>query len=357
MSSTHENGGSTPRSAYVLGEPRPGPEPTVSVVVPTYNRRERLARVLDALAAQDLTEPYEVIVVSDGSTDGTEDSLRRDSASLGVTAVFQENAGPAAARNRGIELARGEFVVFVDDDVVASPGLLRTHLDVHRRNGDNTVVIGPMLDPPDHAMTTWVAWEQEMLAKQYGAMDRGEYTATARQFYTGNASLRAEHLRAVGGFDTSFRRAEDVELAFRLADLGLTFRYEPEAVGLHYAERSYEAWRRAAYAYGRNDVVFARDLGRSWLFDFMANAHRGRHPSLRLLTERCVRHPRAGALVVRGLETMVTPHPTGRRARLVRYALSGVYGIEYGRGVADELGTIDAYRDLMSGRRPRAEGP
>lgn len=336
-----------------LCEQRPGTEPmsapTVSVVVPTYNRRERLARVLAALADQDLTEPYEIIVVSDGSTDGTDDDLRGRSTD-GITTVFQENAGPAAARNSGVDVARGDLVVFVDDDVVASPALLRTHLEVHRREGDRAVVIGPMLDPPDHRMTAWVAWEQEMLAKQYAAMDRGEYTATARQFYTGNASVRTEHLRALGGFNTAFRRAEDVELAFRLAEHGLSFHYERDAVGLHYAERTYEAWRGAAYAYGRNDIVFARDLGHTWMFEFMADVHAQRRHPLRVVTELCVRHPRVGAVVVSGLERIVVPSPTGRRARGVRYALSGVYGIEYGRGVADELGSIDAFRDLVQGR-------
>ena len=66
-----------------------------------------------------------------------------------------------------------------------------------------------------------------MLAKQYEAMDRGVYGATARQFYTGNASVARRHVIAAGGFDTSFRRAEDVELAYRLADRGPAVRLRP----------------------------------------------------------------------------------------------------------------------------------
>ncbi len=235
--------------------------PTLSVVVPTYNRRGRLARVLASLASQDVDEPYEVIVASDGSTDGTDEYLTGGDLPIAVTALTQQNQGPAAARNLGVEHARGDLVVFIDDDVVADAGLLSAHRGAHERLGDRVVVIGPMLDPPDHTMSPWVAWEQEMLAKQYVAMDRGDYTATARQFYTGNASLRIDHLREVGGFDPAFRRAEDVELAFRLDDLGLTFHYESEAIGLHYAERSYEAWRRTAHDYGRNDIVFAATWG------------------------------------------------------------------------------------------------
>ena len=96
--------------------------PTVSVVVPTYNRRDRLEHVLDALFAQHTDVPFEIVVVSDGSTDGTDAYLSTAAAPAGSRAtlrhVRQENSGPAAARNRGVDLARGEIVVFVDDDNV-----------------------------------------------------------------------------------------------------------------------------------------------------------------------------------------------------------------------------------------------
>ena len=114
-------------------------------------------------------------------------------------------------------------------------------------------------------MTPWVRWEQEMLMKQYRAMLRGDWAATARQFYTGNASLRRSHILAAGGFDEGFRRAEDVELAYRLANKGLDFVFNMQAVGMHFAERSFRAWLDMAYAYGRNDVIFARDRNQKWL--------------------------------------------------------------------------------------------
>src|SRR5690606_5465373 len=138
-----------------------------------------------------------------------------------------------------------------------------------------------MLDPPGHRYSAWVAWEQQMLAKQYVAMERGEYAPTARQFYTGNASLRAEHLRAVGGFDPSLRRAEDVELAYRLADRGQRFHFVPEAVGYHFAERPYASWRNAAHLYGRNDMVFARHPARRWIYGFVADRLDGQPPLVR----------------------------------------------------------------------------
>jgi glycosyltransferase involved in cell wall biosynthesis len=330
--------------------------PELSIVVPTYNRRERLERVLRSLANQDVDVPFEVIVVSDGSTDGTHEYFAHGDLPLPIVALTQPNQGPAAARNRGVEASTGDYVLFIDDDVVATPGLVKAHLDAHQRLGPAAVVIGPMLDPPDHDMSPWVAWEQAMLAKQYSAMERGEFAATARQFYTGNASLRREHMRAIGGFDTSFRRAEDVELAYRLDDLGLRFHFEPTAVGLHYAERSYEAWRRTAYDYGRNDIVFARDHGRTWIFRFIKDSAGWRHPMLRLITSWSVALPTVRSATMAVTDKLIVPDRRWPGDPVRRGALSLAYSIAYHHGLSDELGSISTYRHVLRhGHHPDGE--
>jgi GT2 family glycosyltransferase len=310
----------------------------VSVVVPTYNRCQRLQRVLGALAAQVYDGPLEVVVVSDGSTDGTDEYLAGGSAPPPVKWEAQENQGPAVARNRGVALASGELIVFIDDDVVPAAGLVAGHVAAHQRLGGDVVVIGPMLDPPDHRMSPWVRWEQAMLMKQYDAMTRGDYEPTARQFYTGNASLLRRHVIDAGGFDPAFRRAEDVELAYRLADRGLRFVYEPNAVGLHYAERSFQSWRDTGYTYGRNDVIFVRDCGRQAIRHWLGPEFRGRHPLVRTLTRWCVPRPRLANAVSRCLGAVAVASDKARATPLTRQALSGIYNIAYYRGVADELG-------------------
>ena len=73
-----------------------------------------------------------------------------------------------------------------------------------------------------------------ILEAQYHDMITGKYAPTARQFYTGNASLAAKWLRRAGGFDESFKRAEDIELVYRLEDMGLRFHFNPQAIGYHY---------------------------------------------------------------------------------------------------------------------------
>jgi GT2 family glycosyltransferase len=322
-------------------------KPIVSVVMPTYNRVDQLRAALEGLAGQHgLDEPLEVIVVSDGSTDGTDHYLSSSAVPLPLIALTQPNAGPAAARNRGIAAARGELVLFVDDDTVADPGLAAAHLRRHASPDDALVVIGPMLTPDDHAISPWVRWEQDMLTKQYDAMRDGVYEATARQFYTGNASVARRHLQDVGGFDPKFRRAEDVELAYRLADRGLHFAFEPTAVVHHYADRSFDAWLAAGYAYGRNDVVFGRDHGRGWLLEAIGREFRERHVLVRGVTRVCLPRPRLGA---------ITSAVLARAGRLLgrlgagRPFLSAVYNLTYYRGMADELGSADHLFELFVG--------
>lgn len=313
-------------------------EPAVSVVIPTYQRRDQVAEAVRAIAGQDLDQPFEIVVVSDGSTDGTESALADLDLAVPLRVITQENGGPASARNRGVAEARGELILFVDDDLVATPGMLQAHVDAHREAGPNHVVIGPMLDPPDFDMEPWVRWEQAMLRKQYDAMDAGEYAATPRQFYTGNASLRRAHLIEAGGFDTSFRRAEDVELAYRLDDAGLGFSYLRDAVGWHFASRSFEAWRTMAYDYGRNDVVFARDRNRTWIFPFMARKYREHRTPLRWLIAAAVRSAPLARVTGRALGVLASVADRLHVERVTRASYSCIYGMEYHRGIADELG-------------------
>lgn len=319
--------------------------PTVSVVIPTFNRRARLGRVLAALASQTFPrDEFEVVLVSDGSTDGTDDYLESSNVPLPIVAVSQPNAGPAAARNRGVEIANGDLVLFVDDDVVAAPDLVEQHAKTHQRDGAGLVVIGPMLTPPDFRMNAWVSWEQAMLYKQYAAMKRGDWTATFRQFYTGNASLARSTLLDAGGFDTRFRRAEDVELAYRLDEAGCRFDFNPDAVGWHYADRSFASWLANAHDYGVNEVIFARDHHRPELLDIVRNDFAGRHRLVRWASRVGVRHPRVAPPLQSVLSASARASARVHAGSMARLLFSGTYNLAYYRGVADELGGPEAFR-------------
>jgi glycosyltransferase involved in cell wall biosynthesis len=335
--------------------------PDVSVVIPTYNRVDRLRRVLDALEHQTYPhDRFEVVVVSDGSTDGTDAFLESVESTYRIRWFRHPNAGPGATRNRGVSEAQGALVLFVDDDIIATPPLVARHVADHERLGPGHVVIGPMLTPDDgFRMSPWIRWEQAMLYKQYDALERGEYGATDRQFYTGNASVGRRELLALGGFDVTFRRAEDVELARRMSDAGLRFAFDREAIGYHYAERSFTSWLQIARDYGANEVAFAARFGEAEWFARVHHEYGGRHPLVRAAVRLAIVHPALGRGVEGALKAVTL---TSARVRpdgaVTSVGLSGLYNVAYFRGMAAALGGASALRRrVVRGRGPRSSAP
>lgn len=310
----------------------------ISVVIPTYNRLVSLRRVLAGLGGQSLAaDRFEVIVVSDGSTDGTDDHLRQARYPFRLELLSQPNAGPAAARNNGVARASGELILFLDDDVLPVPELLARHRAAHAAAGQPAVVFGPLVTPDDFRMQPWVRWEQDRLAEQYADMAAGRWEPTARQFFTGNASLGRRYILEAGGFDTRFRRAEDVELAYRLAGRGLRFVFAPEAVGLHYATRSFRSWLATPYAYGRNDVLFALDKGHSWLLPLIEDEFGSRHALVRALVGVCLGRPRATAAMSAALRGAAVACGWLGLAGPASRAYGALFNLHYYQGFADEL--------------------
>jgi GT2 family glycosyltransferase len=323
--------------------------PTVSIVVPTFNRRDRLRRVLDALETQTFPlDQFEVIVVSDGSSDGTMDLLRERARSgrLALQVIDQQNQGVSAARNAGVAVATGRLVLFIDDDVVPSADLVACH--VAGAIADDVVVLGPMLSPPGFSMQPWVRWEQAMLVKQYDDMAQGRWIPTARQFYTGNTSLARRQLVEAGGFDPTFRRAEDVELGFRLARKGVRFTFDGDAVGWHFAERSLSSWMSIPYEYGRNDVIFSRDKQEEWLLHTIAREFGSRHFLTQCITRLCLSRRVLSAIAILIFRIIA------RFDFLARFAYSAIFNLRHYQGIADELGGRDLFFAQVRHARRRA---
>jgi glycosyltransferase involved in cell wall biosynthesis len=311
----------------------------VSIVVPTYNRVERLKRVIAALEQQDYAhENYELIVVSDGSTDGTQAYLENLSPSVKFSQCTQVNQGPAAARNRGVAMASGQFVLFIDDDVIPEPGLVREHMSVHQCHEGNTIVIGPMVTPSDVKLSPWVNWEQKQLEKYYNAMLSGRYPPSARLFYTGNASVPRKYFMQCGGFDQSLRRAEDIELAYRLERLGLQFHFNPQAVGFHYAERSFESWMETANTYGRNDIIFSLERDQPDLLeDILRNFHY-RNILVKVLIKLCLDRPRLTDASTQVMKATMHLADQLNQEKIALAACSGIFNLHYFQGISDQLG-------------------
>jgi glycosyltransferase involved in cell wall biosynthesis len=140
--------------------------PGISVVIPTYQRRTSLERVLDGLKEQVYPASLvEVLVICDGSTDGSAAMVRGRRDPFRARVFEQPNRGPAAARNVALMHAREPFVLFLDDDVVPTPCLVGEHIIAHGDRRD-LVVIGPLL-PAVGTRSPWIGWESETLRRQY----------------------------------------------------------------------------------------------------------------------------------------------------------------------------------------------
>ena len=228
----------------------------LSVVIPTYNRLEMLVRVLDALENQAGAPPFEVIVVNDGSKDDTETVMSQRS---GITFRTQPNSGPGRARNHGVSLARGKFVVFIGDDTVPESQFLAEHARVHRESNDDPMVaaLGYTGWPPGERVTAFMDYINDYgLQFGYKLIEDGA-VVPFNFFYTSNISIDREVL-AAHPFDTTFPSAawEDIELAYRLDAKGLKIRYNARAVTRHYHPMNIDSFSRRQYTVGKSGAIF-----------------------------------------------------------------------------------------------------
>lgn len=225
---------------------------TVSVIIATHNRAATLKKALDAYAGQTAKERIrEIVVVDDESTDGTAGMVADISKRHPVEVKYltQSKSGAAAARNRGIRQAEGEFILFTDDDIIPAPKLVAEHLAFHEEFADLSLgVLGNIKWDPEVHPTPFMKWMGgDGALVSLSRFSRGEQVDFAH-FYTGNVSVRKAFLMANGLFDESFRTYgyEDTELGFRLTRRGLNLRYNPAAVGLHHKRLSFADARRRA---------------------------------------------------------------------------------------------------------------
>ncbi len=203
-----------------------------SVVIPTYNRQPILEKCLRALESQQLTDTkvnaYEIILVDDGSTDSTLDWLATHADDFPhVRSFVQDHQGPAAARNLGVEKARGDTIIFIDSDLVVTEQFLQAHADAlvageQKLGSDRLFTYGWVINTSNFDNPT---------SEPYKITD-----FSAAYFATGNVAIARQWLEKAGLFDTRFQLYgwEDLELGVRLKQLGLKLIKCPAAVGYHW---------------------------------------------------------------------------------------------------------------------------
>ena len=208
--------------------------PIISVIIPTFNRRETLENTLPLLARQTLPpDQYELLLCDSGSTDGTKELI----ADLNLPNLRHirpaENRGRSGARNAGIRAAQGEFVLFTDADILPSQDLLEKHLRLHRAR-PHCAVVG--LEVQVDSVAEYEQVRDNPYDKGRHMHGRKDKEISWLFFLTGNASAPRQALLDVGLFDENFTvyGHEDLELGYRLQKAGYPILYNAQAVNYHW---------------------------------------------------------------------------------------------------------------------------
>jgi GT2 family glycosyltransferase len=325
-----------------------------SVVVPSHNRRDQLLEVLDGLGRQTMRDAMEVVVVLDGCGDGSAEAVRAVEWPFPLKVVEQPALGVAAARNRAAVEASYDLLVLLDDDIVPAPDLVAEHVSAAAA-GELTLTMGrhpppaPSGDPLEAMLRAW--WEDHFRRK--GQAGR---PWSFLDFASGNSALSRALLLDTGGFDERFSsRAEDYELAIRLLDRGVKFRYVPSALGEHRVDASLATTVAKCRMEGRTDVLIAR-----------------RHPHVfqRLRLSRVV----AGEVDAEALRLAFSAPECAHRDLLDRMqradrssriglrtgwlrAVVEAHALAFALGVRDEIGTPGALRALAAAAPMEGDAP
>lgn len=236
----------------------------LSVVIPTYNRESILAKCIEALFKQTLPpDRYEIIVVNDGSTDGTNHTVKMISSQTPVEIRYleQDHRGPAAARNLAIKNSSGQIILIIGDDIIATPNLLEEHMNWHLEfPEENIAVLGYVTWSEEMKKTPFLEW-LERSRFQFGYHLIQNDTASFWFFYTCNISIKKEFLINHGLFDEDFPYAayEDTDLGYRLMQEGLQIKYNRNAVGHHYHPGiNLYTFRKRMVLAGENEAIFSK---------------------------------------------------------------------------------------------------
>jgi glycosyltransferase involved in cell wall biosynthesis len=218
----------------------------------TYNRAALLERVLDACFEQTVgAQAYEVVLVNDGSTDGTGEVIARarERATCPFVVIDQVNSGLAKGRNAGIARAGGERIIFTDDDVLPLPNFVEEHLRSHEKH-PLAIVRGAAINVESFDDLPPPIWN----IKHYS----GNF------FWTTNVSVPLVTIRAIGGFNESFSEYgwEDIDVGLRLRFGGVRAVFNARALAYHYKPRprsgNVEKMVKQARAQARTAVQLAR---------------------------------------------------------------------------------------------------
>ena len=243
--------------------------PQLSVIIPTYNRREILLKTLEAYKQQTAAnEILEVVVVDDGSADGTGEAVAQFAllSTFPIRLLRQENRGLATARNLGIRSAKGALILFGDDDIIPGSTLVAEHVAWNQSHPEPTSgILGCVAWSPEMNPTPFMEWlGLGGVMFGYGHLSPGKEVPINYSYFC-NTSVKRNFLVENGTFDEDFRAYgfEDIELSYRLFNKGLRVLYNPKAVGYHYKRMTYaDVCRRAELVITATDLFESKEAGK-----------------------------------------------------------------------------------------------
>jgi GT2 family glycosyltransferase len=228
--------------------------PFFSIIVPTYDRPGQLATCLHSLSRLDYRrDRFQVIVVDDGSKIPLEVAVASFNDRLDVTLLTQPQAGPATARNTGVARAKGDFLVFTDDDCAPTPDWLRKLAACFGAAPDRGIVGRTLNTLPDNLYSTASQLLIDYLCAYYNADPNQAHFITSN-----NLAVPADSFHAIGGFDMTFPRAggEDREFCDRWLHHGYRMTYAKEVLVYHNHGFTFHAFWRQHFNYGRGAFRF-----------------------------------------------------------------------------------------------------
>lgn len=320
--------------------------PRISVVVATYNRAALLKDLLEDLAGQTVPpSEFEVILVDDGSKDPVQPHVAHLALPYRLHVERQDNAGQARARQKGIELAAGEIVVIIDDDMAIPPDFLESHLRAHDAGLD--VVMGFIQPPTDARLPLFEKFHADQLVKFASAVEAGA-PVKGVHLATGNVSFKRADFLEVGGFDPSLKRSEDRELGIRFEKARKRLGFSRKAYVVHNSDHaSLEGWMNRSFQYGVYDTRISEkheDVESADPWSFLSLVNPVSRPAL--LFSALLPGP-ASLLAKAAMKASLALD----RAGLERVALKGctfAYGVQYFRGVREQNGRLAALVDDMA---------
>jgi len=225
-----------------------------SVIIPAYNQLGQIKALIASLEQQSCPlDVFEVIISDDGSTDGTVNFLENYQGKLKLKTVIPEHKGSRAkARNRGLDVATGTHILFLDGDLTADKRLLELHAKA-QRNKENSVFIGKV-EPCQLQQENMLDWYRVSRGGQ--KLPKGK-AIPERYFATNNASLPRTLISKTGKFNESYTGwgGEDTELGYKLAKSGATFYYLSEALAFHNHEETLQSYKNKLATFAKTGLV------------------------------------------------------------------------------------------------------